>query len=75
MGWSSGNTSQAHVVANEIFRKWFDLNDSSGRSEGRITVFDDRYDVYRSDDMNRLRDCSHLVALSDRQAIMDAIAA
>lgn len=71
---SSGNASQAHVVANEIFRKWYDL-DVPERSEHRVTVFDDRFDVYRDDDMRRLRDLSDVVALSDRRTMKDLLAA
>lgn len=71
---SSSNSSQAHIVANEIFRKWYDLA-APERSEQRITIFDDRHDVYRADDLERLRNISDLVALSERQAIVDLLAA
>lgn len=74
MGWSSGNASQAHTVANEIFRKWYDL-DVPMRLEHRVTVFDDRYDVYRTEDMERIKNYSDLIALSDRRAVSDALAA
>jgi len=72
--WSSANTSQAHVQANEIFRRWYDL-DIPARKEQRVTVFDDRYDVYREDDLKRLRDKSAVVGLSDRIGILDLLAA
>jgi|CZKU01.1.fsa_nt_gi hypothetical protein len=71
---ASGNTSQAHVLANEIFRRWYDL-DFPDRKENRVTVFDDRFDVYREDDLRRLSDVSDVVALSDRQAMKDLLAA
>lgn len=71
---ASGNASQAHVAANEIFRRWYDL-DVPERPENRVTVFDDRFDVYREDDLRRLRDLSDVVALSDRQAMKDLLAA
>lgn len=71
---SSANSSQAHIVANEIFRKWYDLV-SPERSEQRITIFDDRYDVYRTEDLERLRDVSEVVALSERQLLVDLLAA
>jgi hypothetical protein len=74
LGWSSGSASQAHVVANELFRMWYDL-DVPDRSEQRVTLFDDRYDVYRTDDLNRLRASSTVLALSDRQAVRDLLAA
>jgi hypothetical protein len=72
--WSSANSSQAHMQANEIFRRWYDL-DIPSRTEQRVTIFDDRYDVYRDDDMSRLRDKSELLPLSDRTAILDLLAA
>jgi hypothetical protein len=72
--WSSGNTSQAHIQANEIFRRWYDL-DVPTRKEQRVTVFDDRYDAYRDDDLRRLRDKSEVVALSDRTTVLDLLAA
>jgi hypothetical protein len=72
MGWSSGSSSQAHVVANEIFRKWYDL-DVPGHDERRITVFDDRYDVYRPEDMERISSFSELLALSDKKSLGDAL--
>jgi hypothetical protein len=71
---ASGNSSQAHVTANEIFRRWYDL-DVPGRTEQRVTVFDDRFDVYREEDLRRLRDLSDVVALSDRVTMKDLLAA
>jgi len=71
---ASGNTSQAHIAANEIFRRWYDL-DVPERQEQKVTVFDDRFDVYRDEDLNRLRDLSDVVALSDRQTLRDLLAA
>jgi len=70
---SSPNTSQAHVQANEIFRRWYDL-DVPARTEQRVTIFNDSYDVYRDDDFRRLSDMSELVALSDRTTIRDLVA-
>ena len=71
---ASGNTTQAHSTANEVFRRWYDL-DVPERSEHRVTVFDDRYDVYRDEDLRRLRDLSDVVAMSDRQTLKDLLAA
>ncbi len=72
LAWSSGNASQAHTVQNEIFRKWSDLD---ARTEQRVTVFDDRFDVYRDEDLKRIRDVSQLVAVSDRQMLESILAA
>lgn len=74
LAMSSANSSQAHQVANEIFRKWYDL-DTPARPEHRVTVFDDRYDTYRAEDLARLRDRSDVIALSDRQTLIDLLAA
>lgn len=71
---SSGNTSQAHTLANEVFRKWYDL-DCPERPENRVTVFDDNFDVYRDDDLARLREKSDVIALSDRNTLIDLLAA
>lgn len=71
---ASGNTSQAHTAANEIFRRWYDLRVPE-RSERRVTVFDDRYDVYRDEDLVRLADVSEVVALSDKRTLIALLAA
>ncbi len=71
---ASGNASQAHIAANEVFRRWWDL-DVPGRTKQLVTVFDDRFDVYREEDLQRLRDVSDVVALSDREAMKDLLAA
>ena len=68
---ASGSGSQAHIAANEIFKRWYDLRD---RPENRITVFDDRTDVYRDEDLDRLRDFSDVVAISDKQTLSDLLA-
>jgi hypothetical protein len=70
----TGNTSVAHTRANEIFRSWYDL-DLPERTETRVTIFDDNQDVYREEDLSRLRDFSDLLPLSDRRAIRDLLAA
>lgn len=74
LGLSSGNASQAHVAATEVFRRWYDL-DVPKRTEQRVTVLDDSVDVYRDDDIQRLRDVSDVIAVSDRQALSDLLAA
>ena len=71
---SSANSSTAHVQANEIFRRWYDLSIPQ-RTEQRVTVLDDRYDTYREDDLSRIKDRSDLIALSDRQTFCDLLAA
>jgi hypothetical protein len=67
-------TASAHSSANEVFRKLYDL-DTPMRSEQRVTVYDDRYDVYRSDDLDRIRDLSELVPLSAQRDVVALLAA
>jgi hypothetical protein len=74
IAWSNPSSSQAHVQANEVFRRWYDLK-VPGRSEQRVTVWDDRFDAYRADDLDRIRDVSELVALSDRGTLRELLAA
>jgi hypothetical protein len=71
---SSANSTTSHTVANEIFRRWYDL-DESETSKQRVTVFDDRFDTYRADDLKRLRDVSDVVALSEKVMLHDLLAA
>lgn len=71
---ASANSSAAHTQANEIFRRWYDL-DIPKRGEQKITVYDDRYDAYKDDDLSRLENISQVVPLSDRQMIADLLAA
>jgi len=74
IAWSSPNSSTAHTLANETFRRWYDL-DQPQRTEQKVTVLDDRFDTYRAEDMNRLKDVSDLVPLSDRRTLVDLLAA
>ena len=63
----------AHNSANEVFRKLYDL-DTPQRDEQRVTVYDDRYDVYRDDDLARIKDKSELIPLSERQDLLALVA-
>jgi hypothetical protein len=65
--------ASAHSTSNEIFRKWYDLS-SPSRHENKITVFDDRKDVYQEEDLSRLKDMSILVPLSDRKSLSEIVA-
>ncbi|MBI4569175.1 MAG: DUF1828 domain-containing protein [Planctomycetes bacterium] len=67
-------SSQAHVLANELFRKWYDLARAKVRDQ-RVTVFDDRVDVYRAEDLDRLRDYSTVVGLSEKPMLIELLAA
>lgn len=74
MAMATGNPSVAHTRANEVFKTWYDL-DIPDRPETRVSIFDDSLDVYREEDLARLRDFSDLLPLSDRRGIRDLLAA
>jgi hypothetical protein len=74
MTMGTGNASVAHSRSNEIFRTWYDLN-MPQRPESKVTIFDDSQDVYREEDLIRLKDFSDVVPLSDRRSIRDLLAA
>ncbi len=71
---SAANSSAAHTLSNEIFRRWYDL-DAPSRTEQRVTLFDDRHDTYKAEDLKRLADVSQVVQLSDRKTVADLLAA
>lgn len=67
----------AHTQANEVFKKWHDLN-AFGGSENRITLLDDNVDVsrvYRDDDLRRLQQYSTVQPFSDRGTLAALLAA
>ncbi len=74
MAIATANASVAHAKANEVLRVWYDL-DMPERTEARVSIFDDSVDVYREEDLARLRDFSDLLPLSDRRGIRDLLAA
>jgi len=74
LGLSSGNASAAHGRAVEVFRRWYDL-EIPKRTEQQITIYDDRFDVYREDDLRRLADLSHVLPFSDRPSVCALLAA
>jgi hypothetical protein len=71
---ASGDTSQAHIAANEVFRRFYDL-DMQTRPEQRLTIYDDSKNVYRQEDLGRLRDVSQVFAASDKGTYVDVLAA
>lgn len=74
MAMATGNPSVAHAMANEVMRTWYDLQ-LPERTETRVSIFDDSQDVYREEDLARLRNFSDLMPLSDRRGIRDLLAA
>jgi len=71
---SAMHSASAHTSATEIFSRWYDIS-SAGRTEQRVTIFDDRKNVYRDDDLNRLSDLSTVIPMSDRRAFQEIVAA
>lgn len=69
---TSTTRSTAHATANEVFTKWYDVKESSDLGR-RLTVFDDRQDLYRMDDLERLEDVCELVALSDTRRLVSLL--
>ena len=68
------SATTAHTAANEVFRRHYDL-DIPERGEQRVTVYDDRLEVYKPEDLDRLRDVCELVPLSARQDVVALLAA
>jgi hypothetical protein len=69
------SSNSAHVAANEVFRKHYDL-DTPTRGEQRVTIFDDSHgDVYRPEDLERIREVSDLLPLSQRRDVVALLAA
>lgn len=55
----------SHAQANEVFRKWYDLQ-RSGVEDRMVTIFDDRRELERQEDLIRLEDISKVVSLSNQ---------
>jgi hypothetical protein len=71
---SSKNNNSAHTMANEIFTKWYDI-EKSGHAANRVTIYDDRNNVYRAEDLDRLQEVSVLLPFSDKSGLQTVIAA
>jgi Domain of unknown function DUF1828 len=57
-----------HAQANEVFRRWQDLHKASV-SDRFLTVFDDRSELERPEDLRRLNDVSDVVSVSNDDLI------
>lgn len=71
---TSGSTSGAHTMSNEVLRKWIDLAVPE-RGEQRVTLFDDSRDVYRGEDLDRLSLFSDVIPFSDKTGLTELLAA
>ena len=71
---SALNAQSAHNSANEIFRRWFDL-DVPWRNHENVTIYDDRQPFHREDDLERLQIFSQVIPFSEKETIVDLLAA
>ena len=69
--WASTNPSQGHQIGNEIFRRWYDLRENPAAD--RVTIYDDRVEAYRDEDVKRIADLSEVVGLSERGRIVELL--
>lgn len=71
---SALNAQSAHNSANEIFRKWYDL-DVPGWDHNNVTVYDDRQPFHRDEDLERLQNFSAVIPFSEKTTLVDLLAA
>jgi hypothetical protein len=71
---SSQNLSAAKAHANAVFAAFYDLSGSS-RPEQRVTLFDDRSNAIRGEDLERIGDVSQVVPFSDPSLFRAIVAA
>lgn len=71
---SSQSSASSHQVATEVFRRQFDLA-SGARKEQQVTIVDDRYDVFKDEDLKRLKRVSAVVPFSARKEVVALLAA
>src|SRR5262249_268784 len=71
---SAGNPSYAHTQSNELFRRWYDLGEAAV-NEQNVTIYEDRINMYKNEDLRRIEDFSIVLPISDRPTIRDVLAA
>ncbi len=54
---STANEQAGHRLANEVFRRWYDLRDHRAK-HNFVTIFDTTTDIFRPDDLGRIGDLS-----------------
>lgn len=72
---SAMNAQTAHDKANEIFKRWYNLNAVPGNDFQRVTIYDDRQEVYRREDLRDLEEFSIVLPFSEKQTIADVFLA
>jgi hypothetical protein len=71
---SAKQPTAARVNATEVFKKWYDL-DGVKFGEQRVTIFDDEQDVFREEDLERIRTFSDVIGFSQRENLRTVLAA
>ena len=72
---STANPNAAHPVANEVFRKWHDLEPHKSRHQF-VSLYDSTTDALRADDIARLKDVSVVFGFpAEEEQIQAALAA
>jgi hypothetical protein len=70
---STSNSVSAHQVANEAFRKWFDISDKRSAYEF-ITVYNSNNNFFKEDDLDRIKEFSSLISFpAEIQSLAEAI--
>ena len=72
---STERRANSHPILNEVFRRWYDLK-TPERRETLLTVYDDRTNVFKDEDLLRIADVSLLLAFpAQSQDIKDILLA
>jgi sporulation protein YlmC with PRC-barrel domain len=70
---STSNAVSAHQVANEAFRKWYDIADKRSAFEF-ITVYNSDNDFFKEEDLYRIKEFSSLISFpAETQNLAEAI--
>ncbi len=69
---SSASSASAHPVANEVFRKWYDLSQLR-QTHNLVSIYESRNNVFRDDDITRLSDVSTVLAFPEQQDQIGAV--
>jgi hypothetical protein len=72
---STASSAASHPLSNEVFRKWYDLENVKPRYQF-LTVYDSNTDVFRSDDIARIEGVSSVFGFpAQEEQFLEAIAA
>jgi Domain of unknown function DUF1828 len=72
---SLSSRTNSHIIANEIFTRWYDLSSYKSSSQF-ITVYDQSCDAYRDDDLGRLSEFSMVLGFpKEQEQLLEALAA